>query len=174
MWHVSQTGPTNVVFKPGQIVREFYWTTLTSQIGLAGFGSYVSNFVPTSSGAPNTAELRICRVNRNSGSVKGGDEIFLLCDKVQKGIANLCRFCNMLIYWTKTKIKIHDIVPSMFTYSKFASFIRCLLQFIYAIITQACVPVVPPFLQMISRYDSSPQMVGRPKALFPRLMFIAK
>lgn len=37
------------------------------------------------SGAPNTAELRICRVNKNSGSVKGGDEIFLLCDKVQKG-----------------------------------------------------------------------------------------
>ncbi|XP_039900620.1 proto-oncogene c-Rel [Simochromis diagramma] len=34
--------------------------------------------------APNTAELRICRVNRNSGSVRGGDEIFLLCDKVQK------------------------------------------------------------------------------------------
>lgn len=38
-----------------------------------------------SAGAPNTAELRICRVNKNSGSVKGGDEIFLLCDKVQKG-----------------------------------------------------------------------------------------
>ncbi|XP_051507145.1 proto-oncogene c-Rel-like isoform X2 [Myxocyprinus asiaticus] len=36
--------------------------------------------------APNTAELRICRVNKNSGSVKGGDEIFLLCDKVQKDI----------------------------------------------------------------------------------------
>ncbi|XP_036408218.1 proto-oncogene c-Rel-like [Megalops cyprinoides] len=34
--------------------------------------------------APTTAELRICRVNRNSGSVRGGDEIFLLCDKVQK------------------------------------------------------------------------------------------
>ncbi|XP_028676632.1 proto-oncogene c-Rel isoform X2 [Erpetoichthys calabaricus] len=34
--------------------------------------------------APNTAELRICRVNKNFGSVKGGDEIFLLCDKVQK------------------------------------------------------------------------------------------
>ncbi|XP_068184152.1 proto-oncogene c-Rel isoform X2 [Antennarius striatus] len=34
--------------------------------------------------APNTAELRICRVNRNSGSVKGEDEVFLLCDKVQK------------------------------------------------------------------------------------------
>lgn len=36
------------------------------------------------SGAPNTAELKICRVNRNSGSCLGGDEIFLLCDKVQK------------------------------------------------------------------------------------------
>uniref|UniRef100_A0A3B4A822 RHD domain-containing protein n=1 Tax=Periophthalmus magnuspinnatus TaxID=409849 RepID=A0A3B4A822_9GOBI len=35
--------------------------------------------------SPNTAELRICRVNRNTGSVKGEDEIFLLCDKVQKG-----------------------------------------------------------------------------------------
>ncbi|CAN8177759.1 unnamed protein product [Coccothraustes coccothraustes] len=34
--------------------------------------------------APSTAELRICRVNRNSGSCRGGDEIFLLCDKVQK------------------------------------------------------------------------------------------
>ncbi|CAL8326505.1 unnamed protein product [Lota lota] len=34
--------------------------------------------------APNTAELKICRVNKNSGSCKGGDEIFLLCDKVQK------------------------------------------------------------------------------------------
>uniref|UniRef100_A0A4W3GNH7 V-rel avian reticuloendotheliosis viral oncogene homolog n=1 Tax=Callorhinchus milii TaxID=7868 RepID=A0A4W3GNH7_CALMI len=34
--------------------------------------------------APNTAELKICRINKNTGSVKGGDEIFLLCDKVQK------------------------------------------------------------------------------------------
>ncbi|KAM6435051.1 transcription factor p65 isoform 2-T2 [Liasis olivaceus] len=34
--------------------------------------------------APNTAELKICRVNRNSGTCLGGDEIFLLCDKVQK------------------------------------------------------------------------------------------
>ncbi|KAM8939263.1 putative transcription factor p65 homolog [Pelodytes ibericus] len=36
--------------------------------------------------APNTAELKICRVNKNSGSCRGGDEIFLLCDKVQKDI----------------------------------------------------------------------------------------
>ncbi|KAG9350547.1 hypothetical protein JZ751_026913 [Albula glossodonta] len=34
--------------------------------------------------APTTAELRICRVNTNSGTVRGGDELFLLCDKVQK------------------------------------------------------------------------------------------
>ena len=44
-----------------------------------------SLLIPTPSGAPNTAELKICRVNRNSGSCLGGDEIFLLCDKVQKG-----------------------------------------------------------------------------------------
>lgn len=42
------------------------------------------------SGAPNTAELKICRVNRNSGSCLGGDEIFLLCDKVQKGTRWSC------------------------------------------------------------------------------------
>lgn len=44
-------------------------------------------------GAPNTAELKICRVNSNSGGCKGGDEIFLLCDKVQKGSISpaLCR-----------------------------------------------------------------------------------
>lgn len=46
--------------------------------------------VCASTGAPNTAELRICRVNRNCGCVKGGDEIFLLCDKVQKGTSICC------------------------------------------------------------------------------------
>ena len=39
----------------------------------------------TPTGAPNTAELKICRFNKNSGTCRGGDEIFLLCDKVQKG-----------------------------------------------------------------------------------------
>lgn len=54
--------------------------------------------VSASSGAPNTAELRICRVNRNSGTVKGGDEIFLLCDKVQKGTHSInSGFWNELI-----------------------------------------------------------------------------
>ncbi|XP_077470351.1 proto-oncogene c-Rel [Stigmatopora argus] len=44
--------------------------------------------------APNTAELKICRVNSNSGSVKGGDEIFLLCDKVQKDDIEVHFFCD--------------------------------------------------------------------------------
>nr|XP_056709379.1 proto-oncogene c-Rel [Euleptes europaea] len=43
--------------------------------------------------APNSAELRICRVNKNCGTVKGGDEIFLLCDKVQKDDIEV-RFSN--------------------------------------------------------------------------------
>ncbi|XP_032830133.2 uncharacterized protein LOC116953924 isoform X3 [Petromyzon marinus] len=34
--------------------------------------------------APNVSELKICRVNLNAGSARGGDEVFLLCDKVQK------------------------------------------------------------------------------------------
>lgn len=50
--------------------------------GMSNFLSMLSSF---NSGAPNTAELKICRVNKNSGSCRGGDEIFLLCDKVQKG-----------------------------------------------------------------------------------------
>ncbi|XP_077189195.1 proto-oncogene c-Rel isoform X2 [Paroedura picta] len=43
--------------------------------------------------APNSAELRICRVNKNCGTVKGGDEIFLLCDRVQKDDIEV-RFSN--------------------------------------------------------------------------------
>uniref|UniRef100_S4RMI8 V-rel avian reticuloendotheliosis viral oncogene homolog n=1 Tax=Petromyzon marinus TaxID=7757 RepID=S4RMI8_PETMA len=34
--------------------------------------------------ATSTSELKICRVSQNVGSVRGGDEIFLLCDKVQR------------------------------------------------------------------------------------------
>lgn len=135
MWHVSQTGPTNVGFKPGQILREFYSTTLTRLVGLTRFGSHVSIFVRTSSGAPNTAELRICRVNRNSGTVKGGDEIFLLCDKVQKGTTNLCRDSQQACLLLDEN--------KMFMCTKCALLIQCLLQLIYAVITQACVPIIP-------------------------------
>jgi len=34
--------------------------------------------------APSAATLKISRLDRHSGSVNGGDEVFLLCDKVQK------------------------------------------------------------------------------------------
>ncbi|XP_062920909.1 transcription factor RelB-like isoform X1 [Mobula hypostoma] len=34
--------------------------------------------------ATNTSELRICRLNKDSGVCSGGEELFLLCDKVQK------------------------------------------------------------------------------------------
>uniref|UniRef100_A0A8C4NGI6 V-rel avian reticuloendotheliosis viral oncogene homolog n=2 Tax=Eptatretus burgeri TaxID=7764 RepID=A0A8C4NGI6_EPTBU len=34
--------------------------------------------------ATSTSELKICRVSRSVGSVQGGDEVFLLCDKVQR------------------------------------------------------------------------------------------
>lgn len=60
------------------------WVFLFSQIVAWSFKLW-PDCLCRSPGAPNTAELRICRVNKNSGSVKGGDEIFLLCDKVQKG-----------------------------------------------------------------------------------------
>ena len=38
--------------------------------------------------APSAGTLKICRLDRTSGSVKGGDNVFLLCDKVQK--SKLC------------------------------------------------------------------------------------
>ncbi|KAG2455647.1 NFKB1 factor, partial [Polypterus senegalus] len=38
--------------------------------------------------APNASNLNILRMDKTSGSVAGGEEVFLLCDKVQK--AHLC------------------------------------------------------------------------------------
>lgn len=35
--------------------------------------------------SPNASNLKISRMDKTCGSVMGGDEIFLLCDKVQKG-----------------------------------------------------------------------------------------
>ena len=36
--------------------------------------------------AAHAGQLKICRISKNSSSVNGDEEIFLLCDKVQKGI----------------------------------------------------------------------------------------
>lgn len=35
--------------------------------------------------APNASNLKIVRMDRTAGCVTGGEEIYLLCDKVQKG-----------------------------------------------------------------------------------------
>lgn len=42
--------------------------------------------------AAAAAELKICRIDKHSGSVTGGDEVFLLCDKVVKGKCHLSFF----------------------------------------------------------------------------------
>lgn len=40
---------------------------------------------PTES--PGASNLKISRMDKTAGSVRGGDEVYLLCDKVQKGEA---------------------------------------------------------------------------------------
>lgn len=63
-------------------------------------GNYTRALLPVVSNpiydnrAPNTAELRICRVNKNCGSAAGAEEIFLLCDKVQKDDIEVRFFTN--------------------------------------------------------------------------------
>lgn len=39
--------------------------------------------------SPNASNLKISRMDKTCGSVMGGDEIFLLCDKVQKGTSSI-------------------------------------------------------------------------------------
>lgn len=75
----------------------------------------------SSSGAPNTAELKICRVNRNSGSCRGGDEIFLLCDKVQKGVC-VCVCVTLRIHINHKPVWIYccwDTAIILFVLSSF-------------------------------------------------------
>lgn len=44
-------------------------------------------FLPSE--APNASNLKIVRMDRTAGCVSGGEEVYLLCDKVQKGEAGL-------------------------------------------------------------------------------------
>ncbi|XP_075044796.1 transcription factor p65 isoform X3 [Mixophyes fleayi] len=64
--------------------------------------------------APNTAELKICRVNKNSGSCLGGDEIFLLCDKVQKDIEVVFVFGNWEARGSFSQADVHRQVAIVF------------------------------------------------------------
>lgn len=43
-------------------------------------------FLPSE--APNASNLKIVRMDRTAGCVSGGEEVYLLCDKVQKGKAD--------------------------------------------------------------------------------------
>lgn len=42
--------------------------------------------------SPGASNLKISRMDKTAGSVRGGDEVYLLCDKVQKG-----RYCHTLL-----------------------------------------------------------------------------
>lgn len=131
MWHVTQPG--DVLSLNWGTFWKGYWVVTTVQAKWKHYHSVKVNkvvecsltrfvvlrlvvylpLISASSGAPNTAELRICRVNRNSGSVKGGDEIFLLCDKVQKGAYYQLRLLegNGLLFYTfynKLFISLHS------------------------------------------------------------------
>ncbi|CAI9564967.1 unnamed protein product [Staurois parvus] len=64
--------------------------------------------------APNTAELKICRVNKNSGSCLGGDEIFLLCDKVQKDIEVVFAVGNWEARGSFSQADVHRQVAIVF------------------------------------------------------------
>ena len=48
--------------------------------------SFDLSFFPFVTEAAAASELKICRIDKQAGSVQGGDEVFLLCDKVQRGI----------------------------------------------------------------------------------------
>ncbi len=76
--------PADTLIKSKNVKNDFQ-LLIAVHVCVSRFSSLQSQWPVFVPGAPNTAELRICRVNKNSGSVKGGDEIFLLCDKVQKG-----------------------------------------------------------------------------------------
>lgn len=53
-------------------------------------GQFTKGLVPVvsqviyDSKSPSSSALKICRMHRNSGSAAGGDEIYILCDRVQR------------------------------------------------------------------------------------------
>uniref|UniRef100_A0AAQ4QNQ7 RHD domain-containing protein n=1 Tax=Gasterosteus aculeatus aculeatus TaxID=481459 RepID=A0AAQ4QNQ7_GASAC len=47
-------------------------------------GGFSRRLEPVSEQAPNASNLKIVRMDRTAGCVSGGEEVYLLCDKVQK------------------------------------------------------------------------------------------
>ena len=67
---------------------------------------FSSNFL--FSEAPSASNLKICRMDRNSGCVTGSDEVYLLCDKVQKGE------CLVLLNIQLRKLHVFDAIIVFF------------------------------------------------------------
>ena len=49
------------------------------------FATTAPNTSSRSAESPGASNLKISRMDKTAGSVRGGDEVYLLCDKVQKG-----------------------------------------------------------------------------------------
>ncbi len=62
-------------------------------------GAIIGSFVSTFNGVfmcvtETVNDLVIVRVSKHSGTCKGGDEVFLLCEKVNKGKCHVNRICT--------------------------------------------------------------------------------
>lgn len=55
--------------------------------------------------APSAGTLKICRLDKTSGSVRGGDDVFLLCDKVQKNDI------EVIFYEERHDSTLHPVQP---------------------------------------------------------------
>jgi ankyrin repeat protein len=55
--------------------------------------------------APSAGTLKICRLDKTSGSVRGGDDVFLLCDKVQKNDI------EVVFYEERHDSSLHPVQP---------------------------------------------------------------
>ncbi len=55
--------------------------------------------------AAHAGQLRICRLSKPSSSVAGGEEVFLLCDKVQKGEPTSISISNKNIHSHSMQIR---------------------------------------------------------------------
>ncbi|KAG8134450.1 hypothetical protein E2320_007561 [Naja naja] len=56
----------------------------TKEMDLSVVRLMFTAFLPDSTEAPNASNLKIVRMDRTAGCVTGGEEVYLLCDKVQK------------------------------------------------------------------------------------------
>ena len=59
------------------------YTKMCLEISIITFLFYIYSYLSLSE-APSAGTLKVCRLDKTSGSVRGGDDVFLLCDKVQK------------------------------------------------------------------------------------------